>query len=184
MSQYTHPLVGAVTLNSAKHLKRISISVRGSGEVRLNYPTHITMHQALDLLESRVEWILRAKKRFESRTKAMPCDDSQIERLRKAAKDDLPQRIQRLSQITGLKYNRLTLRATKTRWGSCTSSKNISLSIFLMSLPEHLRDFIILHELCHTVHMNHSAQFHALLNSLVGGKETQFNRELRQYSIK
>lgn len=50
-----------------------------------------------------------------------------------------------------------------------------------MLLPEHLRDFIILHELCHTRHHNHSPQFHALLDSLVGGRERLLNRELKQY---
>ena len=51
-----------------------------------------------------------------------------------------------------------------------------------MRLPEHLSDFIILHELCHTVHRNHGADFHRLLNELVGD-EKQLNKELRNYTI-
>jgi len=46
-------------------------------------------------------------------------------------------------------------------------------------LPEHLRDFVILHELCHTVHHNHSAAFHALLDRCTGGRESLLRRELR-----
>jgi predicted metal-dependent hydrolase len=52
-----------------------------------------------------------------------------------------------------------------------------------MLLPEHLREFILLHELCHTRHHNHSAAFHALLNSLVEGRESVLNAELRKYKI-
>jgi predicted metal-dependent hydrolase len=52
-----------------------------------------------------------------------------------------------------------------------------------MLLPEHLREFIILHELCHTRHHNHSEAFHKLLDSLVQGKEKAFNRELKAYII-
>jgi predicted metal-dependent hydrolase len=52
-----------------------------------------------------------------------------------------------------------------------------------MLLPDELREFIILHELCHTQHHNHSTAFHALLNTLVGGKEKALNRELKAYHI-
>ena len=53
-----------------------------------------------------------------------------------------------------------------------------------MTLPAHLRDFVLLHELCHTVHHDHSARFHALLNRCVGGREQELNRELKTYCIR
>ena len=52
-----------------------------------------------------------------------------------------------------------------------------------MTLPPHLRDFVLLHELCHTVHHDHSPHFHALLDRLTGGNEKLLSRELRSYSI-
>mgnify|MGYP003593610842 CR=1 FL=1 len=72
------------------------------------------------------------------------------------------------------------------RWHlwSCTGTNNISLSLFLMTLPEHLRDFVIVHELCHTVHHDHSPKFHALVDRLVGGNEKALNRELKAFSIR
>ncbi|WP_307756564.1 YgjP-like metallopeptidase domain-containing protein, partial [uncultured Alistipes sp.] len=107
-----------------------------------------------------------------------------LEELRRAAKADLPARIERLSCLTGLKYTKLTIRASRTKWGSCSGRNNISLSLFLMTLPEHLRDYVIIHELCHTVHHNHSPKFHALVDRLVGGNEKALNRELRAFSIR
>ena len=56
---------------------------------------------------------------------------------------------------------------------------NLSLSLFLMTLPTHLQEFVVLHELCHTVHHNHSAEFHALLNKVTGGREAELNRQLK-----
>ena len=111
-------------------------------------------------------------------------EKARIEELRRAAKADLPDRIGRISRITGLKYNKLTIRASRTKWGSCTGTNNISLSLFLMVLPEHLRDFVIVHELCHTVHHDHSPKFHALVDRLVGGNEKALNRELKAFSIR
>ena len=105
------------------------------------------------------------------------------EALRTRAKEVLPERIARLSAATGLRYEKLSIRASRTKWGSCSGQNHISLSLFLMTLPEHLRDFVILHELCHTVHHNHSPRFHALLDRLTGGREKALNRELRACSI-
>jgi predicted metal-dependent hydrolase len=52
-----------------------------------------------------------------------------------------------------------------------------------MLLPEHLREFIMLHELCHTRHHNHSKEFHNLLNTLVNGNEREYIKELKTYHI-
>ena len=109
---------------------------------------------------------------------------ARIEELRRAAKADLPGRIGRLSEATGLKCEKLSIRASRTKWGSCSGRNHISLSLFLMTLPEHLRDYVIVHELCHTVHHDHSPRFHALVDRLVGGREKPLNRELRGFAIR
>ncbi len=55
---------------------------------------------------------------------------------------------------------RLTVRAMRTRWGSCTRDGHVTLSVELMHAPRRLIDYVIIHELCHLVHLNHSAAFH------------------------
>ena len=65
-----------------------------------------------------------------------------------------------------------------------TFDPRLALSLFLMTLPEHLRDYVIVHELCHTVHHDHSPRFHALVDRLVGGREKALNRELRAFTIR
>ena len=84
----------------------------------------------------------------------------------------------------GFSYNQLTVKNVHTRWGSCSAQNNINLNIHLMRLPEYLSDFVILHELCHTVHKNHGTQFHALLDKLVGGNEKKLDKELNKYKIR
>jgi len=106
-----------------------------------------------------------------------------IELLRHEAKLYLPTRIQQLAIANNFSYNNLTIKNMHSKWGSCSSTNNINLSIYLMCLPEYLSDFIILHELCHTIHKNHGAQFHELLNKLVGGREKLLDKELNTYKI-
>ncbi len=79
----------------------------------------------------------------------------------------LQQRLDQLSQKSGLTYNRLTIRAQKTRWGSCSAKKNINLNYRLLFIKKSLLDYILLHELVHTVHMNHSKAFWSSLASLI-----------------
>lgn len=99
------------------------------------------------------------------------------------AKRLLPPRLETLAARHGLHYDSVRITSSRTRWGSCAAGKRINLSAGLMALPWHLVDFVLLHELCHTVEMNHSARFHALLNRLTDGREQQLDRELKGYSV-
>ena len=76
----------------------------------------------------------------------------------------LPARLKTLAMEHGFKYCRCTVRDVHSRWGSCTSTGNISLNMHLVILPDRLIDYVLLHELCHTVEMNHSDRFWALLD--------------------
>lgn len=190
ISTVNHPRLGEVILAQTCRARRISISVRGAGgRVRVSYPLGISQKRALEFLEQKVVWIEQARERLAARTPVEPPlppaeAKARIEELRRAAKADLPARLERLSQATGLKYTKLSIRASRSKWGSCSGRDHISLSLFLMSLPEHLRDYVIVHELCHTVHHNHSPRFHALADQLTGGNEKALNRELRAFSIR
>ena len=184
-----HPVLGEITCVRSPRARRISLSVRASGAVRLSYPRGVSERRALAFLEEKVAWVLGTRERLAARRAAMPPalsaeeERARVETLRRAAKEDLPPRIERLAAATGLKYAGLTIRASRTKWGSCAGRNTISLSLFLMTLPEHLRDYVILHELCHTVHHDHSPRFHALVDRLCGGREKALARELREWGI-
>lgn len=103
------------------------------------------------------------------------------ESLRRNAKSILPVRLERLSKQCGLPYASVKINSSKGRWGSCSARKNINLSFFLMLLPSHLIDYVLLHELCHTREMNHSERFWGLLNQFTDGKSRALREELRKY---
>jgi len=81
--------------------------------------------------------------------------------LMKKAKEYLPYRLEYFAKLYGYSYDKCRLTHANTRWGSCSSNKTISLNIGLMKVPEILRDYVILHELAHLNHMDHSKAFWA-----------------------
>jgi len=99
------------------------------------------------------------------------------------AKRVLPARVEKLASLHGFKYTGATVRKTKTRWGSCSSKKQLNLSVSLLFLPEYLIDYVILHELCHTVEMNHSQRFWTLMEKVTNGNARKFREELRQWKF-
>ncbi len=86
--------------------------------------------------------------------------------LKKVAEEHLKEQLEQLSRQHGLFFNEITFRHTSTRWGSCSSSKNISLCCKLLFLPPHLVRHVLLHELCHTKVMSHGVRFWKLLTKL------------------
>ena len=104
-----------------------------------------------------------------------------IQTLRKEAKEYLPQRTEQLAAAHGFTYCGVTVKNISSRWGSCSAVNHINLNIHLVRLPEHLSDYVILHELAHTVHKNHGELFWKHLNAITGGKVKQYRAEMKQY---
>ena len=101
---------------------------------------------------------------------------------RKEAKKYLPVRMDELSSKHQLPYNRVTIKNNRSRWGSCSQKNNINLSLHLMRLPDHLIDYILLHELAHTLHRNHGRQFWRTLEKICPNARS-LDKEMRGHRI-
>ena len=89
-----------------------------------------------------------------------------IDVMRWEAKVYLPKRLKELADKHGFKYENVSIKNASTRWGSCSSVNNINLNLHLMRVPEHLIDYVLLHELVHTVVKNHGEKFWLLLEQV------------------
>ena len=94
-------------------------------------------------------------------------DTPETEALRASAKAYLPGHVRELAAKAGIPFSgRVSIKHNVSNWGSCSTKGNINLNLNLMRLPEELRDYVIVHELCHLRYMNHGPEFHALLETL------------------
>jgi len=107
-------------------------------EIRISMPAHIASH------DPRVQ---------------QAAHKASIRALRKEAELLLPQRLQTLAAQTGFHYNHVQVKQLKSRWGSCSADQHITLNLFLMQLPWHLIDYVLVHELTHTKVMRHGPPF-------------------------
>jgi hypothetical protein len=102
--------------------------------------------------------------------------------IHKYAKVFLPKRLQELAKEFGFSFNRVTVRNQATKWGSCSSKKNINLNYKLIKLPERLIDYIIIHELCHLIHLNHSRKYWNEVAKIIPDYK-KLERELKKFKL-
>ena len=99
------------------------------------------------------------------------------------SKSFIPKRVDELAKKHNYNYQKLAIKNTKTRWGSCSFKNNINLSLHLMRLREELIDYVILHELVHTKVKNHSIEFWTTLDIHCPNSKN-LDRELKKYSLR
>jgi predicted metal-dependent hydrolase len=110
------------------------------------------------------DWVIQTVERQKERYKEVPkADPQQIESMRRQAKAELPVRLAELAARYGFVYNRVSIKHNATNWGSCSARNNINLNLNIVRLPDILRGYILLHELCHLRHHDHGQAFHLLL---------------------
>ena len=180
---YVDSEVGNVILRKGRGWKRITLKVSPRSGVTVSMPWFVPYKIGLDLFLKRKDWVLETIER--QRKKFMDQQGltlEEIEDLRKEAKRILPARLSELAKKYSFEYNQVRIKHNLSNWGSCSRKGNINLNLNLMRVPDDLRDYVILHELCHLRHPNHGPDFHALLESLCPGHRAK-EKELRKYRL-
>lgn len=145
--------------------KTISIEIKPGGQIVVRAP-HRTARREIDqFICSKSDWIEKHVRESVSRAAAAPkaarLTQDEIQALAEDALKDIPERVRRFAPQIGVSYGRITIRNQKTRWGSCSSKGNLNFNCLLMLAPPEVRDYVVVHELCHRLEMNHSARFWA-----------------------
>lgn len=129
-------------------------------------PTQTVKSPTTKILRERLLVYLPPTSAIEDATVQQQIRDTVIKILRREAKAYLPNQLAMLARKHGFSYERVRFSHASGRWGSCSSTGTISLNIALMKLPDELIDYVLVHELCHTRHMNHSKHFWAEVETI------------------
>ena len=150
---------GEVIVRKSPLARSVKFSISTSGRLQMSVPKHTSDFLAKRFLSRNRKMVrekLPIKDPAEQRAR-----DYQKKQLAKKAREYLPYRLEYLAKRYGYTYEKCRLTHANTRWGSCSSNRTISLNIGLMKVPEVLRDYVIIHELAHLNHMDHSRAFWA-----------------------
>ena len=161
---YSDPQIGDVLFVKRKGLKRMSLRVHPVKGVSVSVPYIVPYAMAMAFFGLKRDWVIQTMERQKEKyANVQKVDPAQVEQLRKQAKAELPVRLAELAATYGFTYNNVTIKHNKTNWGSCSTRNNINLNLNIVRLPAILRDYILLHELCHLRHHDHGQAFHLLL---------------------
>ena len=140
--------------------KTIAIQIDREGQVIVRTPYGITKRQVEEFLDEKKDWLLQTRQRVEKRkTEQIPISEEVRREGIERAKRIFPERTAYFAKRMGVDYGRITIREQKTRWGSCSSKGNLNFNCLLMLTPPEVIDYVVVHELCHFLHGNHSADF-------------------------
>ena len=144
--------------------KTLSIQLK-TGEIIARAPLRMKDKEIYSFIDSKKSWIEKNLAKIEEREKAIseeqPFTQEEIIALVEKAKIIIPERVKYYASKIGVTYNRITIRCQRTRWGSCSSKGNLNFNCLLALFPIEVIDSVVVHELCHRKHMNHSSQFFA-----------------------
>lgn len=153
---YTDSAIGTITFRKRKGIRRMSIRVHPLKGVSVTVPYLVPYAAAQAFFKLKREWVIMTVARQQERCKSVQkADPQQVEAMRRQAKAELPRRLAELAARYGFSYNRVTIKHNSTNWGSCSTRNNINLNLNIVRLPAPLRDYILLHELCHLRHHDH-----------------------------
>lgn len=144
--------------------KTLSLSVDDELNAVVRAPFYVSSKKINEFVSSNAQWLEKAVERKETQLKKYDLSDDEIAELVNRAKEIIPQRVERYSSIMNLKPTGVKITKAKKRFGSCNGKNSLCFSCFLMQYPIEAIDYVVVHELAHIKHHNHSKEFYALIS--------------------
>ncbi len=173
------------SLKHSKKAKHIRIVIHANATISLIVPVGLSSRRAEQFIVEKADWIRSKLDVFKKKEKfVLPSEFIQggyhscVRRARKLVKD----RIALLNKQYNFAFEKVSIKKQTTKWGSCSSKKNLNFNYKIVFLPSHLADYVVVHELCHLKEMNHSQDFWNLVGKSIP-EYREYRRQLKKYSI-
>lgn len=144
--------------------RTISVQITPDQKLLVKAPTYTSIKEVEDFLREKRDWILkqinRTKVQSQQAAQMGILSEKEIRKLKRDAKKIIPERVEYYAKLSGITYNRIFIRLQKSRWGSCSVEGNLNFNALLALMPLEVLDSVVVHELCHRRHMDHSKDFY------------------------
>ena len=170
------------SVRESKRAKYVRLTVYFDGSVVATKPAGVSERRIKRFIKQKAEWVLKKLERVRySQPDIARTDDEHFYFHKQRAYEVVKEKVEYWNTYLGFSYNTIYIRRQKTRWGSCSSKRNLSLNYKIVFLPEQLQDYIIVHELCHLKEMNHSNSFWNLMEAILP-ESRELNKKLKRLS--
>ena len=144
--------------------RSMSIQVADDRKIIVKVPLGTPTFVAENFIREKKDWITKQLEKVEKQSELAdsmgPLTEENIRQIKKKARVVIPQRVEYYAKLAGISYNRIFIRLQKSRWGSCSVDGNLNFNCLLVLMPAEILDSVVVHELCHRHHMNHSREFY------------------------
>ncbi len=158
--------------------KSLEIEISKSKEIIVRAPLRTPNSEIRAFIQEHKEWIQDSLKKAKAQELAYqdhlreigadkPYTEEELLQMKKDAIKLLPSRCEYYAPLMGVSYNRIAIKAQRSRWGSCSTKKNLNFNCLLMLCPEEIQDYVVVHELSHLKEMNHSPAFWAEVGKIL-----------------
>lgn len=151
--------------------KTVAIEIRPNATVLVRAPLIMKDAEIRKFIKEKENWILTHLEQVEERRRASKNVEKlsmeEIQKLADLALKVIPVKVKHFATLMNLQYGRITIRNQKTRWGSCSGKGNLNFNCLLMLAPDEVVDYVVVHELCHLIEMNHSKEFWAQVEKVL-----------------
>lgn len=142
--------------------RTVALEVTREGRVLVRAPLHMPQSEIERFVACHTAWLARAREKVAARQAAHPpLTQPQTEALRRRAEEYLPGRVAHYASLMGVTPASVRITAARTRFGSCSGKNGLCFSLYLMQYPAEAIDYVVVHELAHIRHHDHSAAFYA-----------------------
>ena len=141
--------------------RSLALQLKPDGTVLVRAPLRAPIWQIEAFLRQNWDWVERRRARQAALPKVEKLGEEELAALKKRARRVFLARAAYYAPVVGVSYSRITVRSQRTKWGSCSSKGGLNFNCLLLLAPTEVLDYVVVHELCHRLEMNHSARFWA-----------------------
>ena len=145
--------------------RTIALQIAADGHLIVRSPLRLPNSDIAAFISKNSGWIekhaAKAARTNSELARLEPYTREDIEAMAERALQVIPARVRHYAELLGVTYGRITVRNQRTKWGSCTAKGNLNFNCLLTEAPPEVLDYVVVHELCHRLCMNHSKSFYA-----------------------
>ncbi len=151
-------------IKKRRYQRRVHLIVHQDGSLVVTAPQTCSVRDIERSLQENAAWVI---KNVAGKQKNVTIDDAVVRHVKNSIRPIILSKLEEFNRYYNFTYNRVCIRNQRSRWGSCSSNGNLNFNCKLLCVRDELRDYVVVHELCHLQEMNHSKKFWALVSETV-----------------